>query len=175
MLRALDELPSLDPFLVREHLGRQGYRPAPCYLYITQADITRMIGFTNSEIESLVREAFDTTMQQATLKLAGKILANELDSELDPLRMTLRLSTAEFSDGIFSWRGFLYFKWRYTELQGELNKVLNGLATYQPMLTEGREGATQETAPPRLPSKQRPVPGGNSNMDLFYKNLIYIN
>lgn len=138
VLRALDELPSLDPFLVREHLGRRGYRPASCYLYITQADIARMIGFANGEIESLVREAFGTTMQQATLKLAGKILANELDNELDPLRMTLRLSTAEFSDGIFSWRGFLYFKWRYTELQDELNRVMNGLATYQPMLTRDK-------------------------------------
>ncbi|BEV12907.1 hypothetical protein ATDW_34030 (plasmid) [Asticcacaulis sp. DW145] len=138
VLRALDELPSLDPFLVREHLGRRGYRPASCYLHITQADIARMIGFANGEIESLVREAFGSAMQQATLKLAGKILANELDNELDPLRMTLRLSSAEFSDGIFSWRGFLYFKWRYTELQGELNKVLNGLATYQPMLTRDK-------------------------------------
>ncbi|UDF05669.1 hypothetical protein [Asticcacaulis sp. AND118] len=135
VLRALDELPSLDPFLVREHLGRRGYRPAGCYLHISQADIARMIGFANSEIESLVREAFGSAMQQATLKLAGKILANELDHELDPLRMTLRLSNGEFSDGVFSWRGFLYFKWRYTELQEELNKVLNGLATYQPMMT----------------------------------------
>lgn len=142
ILRALDELPSLDPFLVREHLGRRGYRPAGCYLHISQADIARMIGFANGEIESLVREAFGSAMQQATLKLAGKILANELDHELDPLRMTLRLSTGEFSDGVFSWRGFLYFKWRYTELQEELNKVLNGLATYQPMMT--REKAVLE-------------------------------
>ncbi|MFT3996090.1 MAG: hypothetical protein QM667_01690 [Asticcacaulis sp.] len=142
VLSCLDELPSLDPFLVREHLARRGFKPAPCYLQISPADIQRMIGFANGEIESLVREAFGSSMQQATLKLAGKILADELDHELDPLRMTLRLSAGEFSDGIFSWRGFLYFKWRYLELQEELNKVLQGLANYQPMMT--REKAVME-------------------------------
>jgi len=138
ILTALDELPSLDPFLVREHLSRRGYKPAACYLQISPADIARMIGFANSEIESLVREAFGSAMQQGTIKLAGKILADELDNELDPLRMTLRLSASEFSDGVFSWRGFLYFKWRHMELQEELNKVLQGLATYQPALTRDK-------------------------------------
>jgi len=138
VLNALDELPSLDPFLVREHLSRRGFKPAACYLQISPADIARMIGFANSEIESLVREAFGSSMQQGTLKLAGKILADELDNELDPLRLTLRLSAAEFSDGVFSWRGFLYFKWRHMELQEELNRVMQGLANYQPALTRDR-------------------------------------
>ncbi|MEI9904888.1 MAG: hypothetical protein WDN06_13670 [Asticcacaulis sp.] len=69
----------------------------------------------------------------ASVKLAGKILANELDKELWPLKKTLRMSDEEFSDGIFSWRGFLYFKWRHLELQDDMRKVLEGLATYQPI------------------------------------------
>ncbi len=142
VLRALDGLPSLDPFLVREHLARQGHKPAPCYLKISPADIARMIGFANAEIESLVQTAFGTATQQGTVKLTGKILSDELDSDLDPLRQVLRLSPAEFSDGIFSWRGFLYFKWRHQELQDELHAVLDGLATYQPAPSRDR-GLTQ--------------------------------
>src|SRR5690606_32253088 len=46
---------------------------------------------------------------------------------------TLRMSDEEFSDGIFSWRGFLYFKWRYLELQEDMRKVLEGLASYMPI------------------------------------------
>lgn len=135
ILRVLDELPSLDPFLVREHLARHGFRPASCYLQITPADITRMISFANQEIAALVREAFGESLRHATLKLTGKLLADQLDNELDPLRATLKLSPAEFTDGIFSWRGFLYFKWRYSALQEELNKVILGLANYQPLMS----------------------------------------
>ena len=134
VLRLLDNLPSLDPFLVREHLGRSGYRPGACYLKISPFDVQRMIGFANEEIERLVSTAFGNAMSGgAAIKLAGKILANELDKELWPLKKTLRMSDEEFSDGIFSWRGFLYFKWRHLELQEEMRKVLEGLASYQPI------------------------------------------
>lgn len=134
ILRLLDQLPSLDPFLVREHLSRNGYRPGACYLKISPYDVQRMIGFANEEIERLVQTAFGDAMSGgAVVKLAGKILANELDKELWPLKKTLRMSDDEFSDGIFSWRGFLYFKWRHLELQDEMRKVLEGLASYQPI------------------------------------------
>ena len=140
LLRLLDDLPSLDPFLVREQLSRHGYRPGACYLKISPFDVQRMVGFANAEIERLVMTAFGKDMiGGAGLKLAGKILANELDKELWPLRSTLRMTDDEFSDGIFSWRGFLYFKWRHVALQDEMRKVMEGLASYQPV------GAADET------------------------------
>ncbi len=119
---------------MREQLSRHGYRPGACYLKISPYDVQRMIGFANAEIERLVMTAFGKDLiGGAGMKLAGKILSNELDKELWPLRKTLRMSDNEFSDGIFSWRGFLYFKWRHTELQEEMRKVLDGLASYQPV------------------------------------------
>ena len=133
LLRLLDALPSLDPFLVREHLSRNGYRPAACYLKISPHDVQRMVGFANSEIEQLVGAAFAEVMGEgAAGKLAGKILSHELDAELRPLMTTLNMTEAEFSDGIFSWRGFLYFKWRQNELREEMRRVLEALANYQP-------------------------------------------
>ncbi|WP_443749283.1 hypothetical protein [Asticcacaulis solisilvae] len=133
ILRLLDQLPSLDPFLVREHLSRNGFKPGSCYLKISPFDVQRMVGFANAEIERLVVTAFGEGFAgDAGVKLTGKILADELDKELAPLRRVLRMSEDEFSDGIFSWRGFLYFKWRHLELQDEMRKVLEGLATYQP-------------------------------------------
>ncbi|BBF81532.1 hypothetical protein [Asticcacaulis excentricus] len=133
VLRLLDDLPSLDPFLVREHLSRNGFKPGACYLNISAYDIQRMIGFANAEIEQLVRTAFGNVMVGgASIKLAGKILSNELDQELSPLRQTLHMSEEEFSEGIFSWRGFLYFKWRHEELQSEMRRVIQGLGAYQP-------------------------------------------
>ena len=131
ILRLLDSIPSLDPFLVRELLSRNGYKPAACYLKISANDIQRMIGFANSEIERLVHMAFGSTISGAAVKLTTKILSDELDRELEPLKLTLRMADDVFSDGIFSWRGFLYFKWRYLTLQGEMNEVIEGIAKYQ--------------------------------------------
>ncbi len=133
ILQHLDEIPSLDPFLVREHLARFGFRPAPCYLKISPHDLQEMTGFANEEIERLVMTAFGSGMETAAVKLTSKILANTLDSDLDPLRETFRMSSDEFAEGMFSWRGFLYFKWREAALQAEIRNVLNGLSTYRPI------------------------------------------
>ena len=132
VLRLCDALPSLDPFLLREQLARFGYRPATCYLKITPNDIVRMTGIANDEIGRLVQMAFGATTDAGGGKLTDKILSNEVDVELLPLKDCLRLKDDEFSEGIFSWRGFLYFKWRYIELQHELRRVLHGLQSYQP-------------------------------------------
>ena len=131
ILRALNDLPSLDPFLVREYLGRQGIKPGNCYLRISPADIAKMLAFCNSEIEELVRRAVGD-VRGGAVNLAGKILVSDMNEDLDPLRRTLRMAETEFTDGLFAWRGFLYFKWRWSELQKSLRKVLDGLASFQP-------------------------------------------
>jgi hypothetical protein len=132
ILRALDSLPSLDPFIVREYLGRHGFKPAACYLQISPADVVKMLGFCNLEIEDLVRRALGVTVKGGALNLAGKILASDMNNDLEPLRRTLRIEEERFSEGLFAWRGFLYFKWRWTELQKDLRKVLDSLAAYVP-------------------------------------------
>jgi hypothetical protein len=176
-LKLLDTLPSLDPFLVREQLSRNGFKPAPCYLKISPHDVTRMIGFANAEIERLVITAMGASMKSAAIKLAGKILSNELDKELTPLKMTLRMNDNEFSDGIFSWRGFLYFKWRHTELQAELKNVLEGLSTYQPAgaMDEGARDYFRESRP-RLARKILTAAGNvGRTLDIYdvaYQSLV---
>lgn len=153
VLNLLDELPSLDPFLVREHLARIGVHPAPCYLQITPSDVEKMTQFVNEEIGRLVAVAFGSMpgRRQAADRLTGKILSHSLDKELSPLQATLRLSNDEFAEGLFSWRGFLYFKWRLQNLRAELRGVLQGIQTYIP---RGPWDQTMrdyiETARPRL-------------------------
>jgi hypothetical protein len=133
ILQHLDGIPSLDPFLVREHLARFGFRPDPCYLKISPHDLSEMVGFANEEIERLVMTAFGAGMEAAAMKLTSKILANNLDSDLDPLKQTFRMSDGDFAEGMFSWRGFLYFKWRQTHLQADIKQVVDGLQSYRTM------------------------------------------
>jgi hypothetical protein len=59
-----------------------------------------------------------------TARLVGAILSSELDERLDPLRLTLMLDGDAFREGVFSWKGFLYYKWMMHDLWPQLSTVI---------------------------------------------------
>ena len=126
LLQVIDELPSLDPFLLREYLRSRGHWPGPSYFSIAQADIEKMQAFVSGEIVALIQLAFakGADMGSHTARLVGAILSSELDERLDPLRRTLMLDGDEFREGVFSWKGFLYYKWMMHSLWPQLSDVI---------------------------------------------------
>lgn len=126
MLQCLDEAPSFDPFLLREHLRRRDLRPADCYFAIAPADRDRMRQFVEGEIGVLIRRAYDgqKVASGTARKLAEILLANDIDARLEPLRLTLRLEGEGYRAGIFAWKGFLYYKWSSETLLGVLRPVI---------------------------------------------------
>jgi hypothetical protein len=133
VLHALDELPSLDPFLVREHLARRGFKVGSCYLAISATDVERMKRTVSAEVEQLIGLAFQGANNcEHTAKLVQVLLTDEADARLEPLRLTLRLEGDAYKEGIFSWRGFLYYKWAVDQLRAGLLKVLRDVAEVKP-------------------------------------------
>jgi hypothetical protein len=126
LLQVLDELPSLDPFLLREYLRSRGHWPGPSYFTLAQADIEQMQAFVGGEITGLIQLAFEkgAEMGGQTARLVSAILASELDERLDPLRQTLMLNGDAFREGVFSWKGFLYYKWMMHSLWPQLSAVI---------------------------------------------------
>jgi hypothetical protein len=134
LLALIDELPSLDPFLLREHLRRHGRQPARCYFDISDADMARMVGFVSNEIQKLVDLCFadsGASSSQGT-RLVHKILSNTVDSDTEPLRMTLRLEKKEYQEGVFCWKGFLYYKWTLAESLPSVSRVAEAIAKAKP-------------------------------------------
>jgi hypothetical protein len=130
MLNILDQLPSFDPFLLREHLKRHERFPARVYFEISEADIARMTAFVENEIQKLIdicygRGDFDTGQESGSARLVKKILSMNVDSETEPLRLTMRLDKSEYEEGIFCWKGFLYYKWTLNETAPRLRQVLD--------------------------------------------------
>ena len=143
LLELLDGLPSLDPFLMRENLREAGYFPAACYFDLTEADVRGMYAFARQEIQPLIGLSFDDmdALDAKTAKLANKILADANDADLDPLRETLGMDRSEFVDGLFCWKGFIYYKWRLSELLpliGPVAAEIAGIQTHDMMGKEGR-------------------------------------
>lgn len=114
LVTLLHELPSFDPFLLREQLKRAGHEPAACFFEVSDADVAAMLAFAQKEIEPLVSMAFGAAGRRAeklALRLAQKLMTDGNAQLLGPLRDTMRLSAGEFAEGVFAWKGFLYYKW----------------------------------------------------------------
>jgi hypothetical protein len=126
VLRLLDSLPSFDPFLMRERLRQSGFEPARCYFDVSEADVSRMRAFVGSEIAQLVGLAFangGAGARELSAKLADKLMTDETAQALDPLRETLRLTGDQYREGVFAWKGFLYYKWLMKEFDPQLEQL----------------------------------------------------
>jgi hypothetical protein len=136
LLEAIDELPSLDPFLMRERLKRVGFEPARHYFEITGADTARMFQFVRKEVAPLIGMSYtqiESHLSEKTAKLASIILANEVDSELEPLRRGLGMDKAAFEEGMFCWKGFIYYKWTLGDLAPKVQPVSAEIARVKPI------------------------------------------
>ena len=139
VFQALDELPSLDPFLLREHLSRRGFDVAPLYFSISDADLGRMQSFVGAQIMPVIEMAFPKGSEMRSEKLAALLLSTQIDARLEPLRMVLRLTEEAYRDGMFSWKGFLYYQWALSDIDPRLANMVKELPKLQ--ATGRREGA----------------------------------
>lgn len=141
VLEALDEIPSLDPFLLREQLRRHRLEPARCYFEISEADLQKMLSFVEKEVTELVAMSVGGDGASAHVgKLAKKLLSDTIDEEMEPLRQTLKLEPSEYLEGVFCWKGFLYYKWSMQGLMPEIADAAKQLRT-----VVARGSATLET------------------------------
>lgn len=158
ILGILSELPSLDPFLVHERLQSSDFVVADCYFELSKADKQSMHDFVASEIKQLIQLAMRSNSRDgrsdtgSTARLVSALLSTEASEQLEPLRMTLMLGSDEFRQGIFSWRGFLYYKWAASELLPRAKEVAREIAA----LPIARDARGDERAY-ILSSKQRLV------------------
>jgi hypothetical protein len=127
VLECLSELPSFDPFLLREHLRRRNFHPADCYFMISPSDREQMRRFVEIEIGKLIELAYSgqRVSEGSTAKLVEILLSSDTDDRLEPLRQTLRLDGEAYREGIFCWKGFLYYKWALSALLATLRQVVS--------------------------------------------------
>ena len=143
VLEALDEIPSLDPFLVREHLRSKELRVADCYFDLPQADMERMQGFVTREVSPLVGLVYGSGARShsSAAKLARLLLSTRPDQRLHLLGRTLRLDGPSYAEGVHAWKGFLYYKWVLGSLMNPLQEVVTEIGRLQVLGAHGAEAA----------------------------------
>ena len=139
VLKLLDTVPSLDPFLLREHLRNNQVEVASSYFAISEGDQERMHNFVSQEMSQLVALAGSGGNGKSGNRLVSAMLSNQVDEKLEPLRLTLGLTGDDFREGVFSWRGFLYYKWSmgkfWPDVVGVLREI-NVIAPHGPVSPE---------------------------------------
>ena len=114
MLRLIDRLPTLDPFLLHEAFVANRIDVAPCYFRLSATDKTEMRDFVAHQVETLIGLCFGgmTVSDTQAKRLSELILAEGDSPELAPLRMAMRMESAEFAQAMFCWKAVLYYRWR---------------------------------------------------------------
>lgn len=127
LLEIIDKLPSFDPFLLREHVARHGFNIAECYFAITKEDFDRMEAFVHAEMSKLIELAFAGKEDAGTAKMVDILLSSKTDDRMAPLRESLNLDGPAYNDGMFGWKGFLYYKWVLKDLWPRMVQVIEEL------------------------------------------------
>ena len=136
VLRLIDDIPSLDPFLLREQLRSNAIEADASYFELSFADQQQMYDYTAVEIRRLTALASGKSSgkgDNATARMVTAILSNEVGERLEPLRVTLNLDPDEFCEGVFSWRGFIYYKWSLSQFWPNLIKCLREVKAITPI------------------------------------------
>jgi hypothetical protein len=130
VLRILDKLPTLDPFLVREALATHRLNVDSSYYRFTEPEKAHMLGFVESEIESLIELCFGEVEahDRRAKRLSQLLLADHDSPELEPLRLTLHMDGAEFIAAMFAWKAFLYYRWRAHALAPTLKATMRSIS-----------------------------------------------
>jgi hypothetical protein len=132
VLKLLNAVPSLDPFLLREHMRNNNMDVADTYFAISQGDQQRMLEFVTQDLSRLVILA-GTGENGARNGLVSAMLSSNVEEKLGPLRETLNLTGNDFREGVFSWRGFLYYKWSMGKFWPDVMGVLREINSLQPL------------------------------------------
>ena len=144
VLNLLNAIPSLDPFLLREHLRNNQIEVAPCYFAISANDQERMHEFVSNELSRLVQLANGSENDNgSTGRMVTAMLSGHVNEKLEPLRETLGLSSSDFREGAFGWRGFLYYKWA---MQSFWPDVMGILRQIKEIIPQGAISETQRTS-----------------------------
>ncbi|MBA2587273.1 MAG: hypothetical protein H0U98_01480 [Alphaproteobacteria bacterium] len=132
VMRLINALPSLDPFLLRQHLLNYKIDVAPCYFSISKADQEGMHLFVSNELGRLTKLLGTSASGNSTNRMVSAMLSSDVAEELAPLRETLNLNGEDFRQGVFSWRGFLYYKWSIEKFWPDTILVLKQINEFRP-------------------------------------------
>lgn len=133
ILKILDDLPSVDPFLFRERMEAEGFDPHPGYFEMTAAEFGRVRDHVMKQFQPIVETAFEgvTDANRASyLKTLVNKLWDASDMEaLKPLLQAMQIQDSDASDTLYAWKGVIYYEHIFSRRQEIWKDFANWLNT----------------------------------------------
>ena len=130
LLQEISKLPSIDPYLLRERFDTMGFKVAREYFTISDSDVEKISRITHEQLGRIVRLAYVDSpgrLGMMTERLNQLFLNRESDESLKPLTMAIGLPPEKHHETMFSWKGFIYYKWRMDDVMKRLPRVVGQL------------------------------------------------
>ena len=131
VIQILDQLPSLDPFLVRDRLAAEGIVPNPGYFEIGEEEWQLIRQHVMKRFRPIIDMAFgnlDSVQAQARLRsLVQKIWeARDMES-LGPVIRAMELSPEDAPMALQAWKGVIYYDFRLSRIEDRVKSFANWL------------------------------------------------
>jgi len=131
IIQIFDQLPSLDPFLLKDRLLAEALTPHPGYFEISQEEWSRIRDHVMSRFRPIVEFAFgglDAARAQSRLRLLVEKLWDAKDMEtLGPIIKAMELDPREAPMALHAWKGVIYYDYRMASLETSIREFAEWL------------------------------------------------
>jgi hypothetical protein len=121
VLQLLDDLPSLDPFLLKDRMQSEGLEAHPHYFEISEEEFGKIRDFVMVRFRPMVEFAFEGMSQTSAathLRTLVQKLWEAKDMEgLSPIVKALNLQAEEAPGIFYAWKGVIYYDYLFATQQ----------------------------------------------------------
>jgi hypothetical protein len=131
-LRELNRMPSFDPFLLGDKFRKHERPVADLYFDIPPEEQEQMEDHVASQVGKVVGLAVgqpDLAADDVRAKrFARQLLSGQSNARLDVLRGALAMTQAEYREGVFGWKGILYYRFLIERAKEDLRRFAYGMS-----------------------------------------------
>lgn len=134
VLDILDQLPTLDPFIVKERFAVDGFLLPQRFASFQLSGDDGMHRYLKAQLMPLVQMALrgkghGYAGESAMDRLFDEIFSGELNGRVDPLRAALKIEAEDWPGALYTWKAALYYEFRAKQFDGRYERFLQNLQT----------------------------------------------
>lgn len=118
LVQLLDEVPSLDPFLLKDKLDTEGIKANELYFQIEESEAKAIRSYFAEKMRPIISFAFEGSedlQKGRTNALVGKLWNTKDIDSLRPIVEAFNLPEREASSIFAAWKGILYYDYEYKQ------------------------------------------------------------
>jgi hypothetical protein len=123
LIELIEELPSLDPFLLRDRLETDGIKAPEAYFEISESEFQEIKKYILSKFKPITTRVVDPASPKAA-EIAEQFIMKLWEGKdlnyLAPITQVFRIDPEQASEIYYSWKGVTYYEFQYKRGQRTL-------------------------------------------------------